>query len=197
MPFTFERLSIPDVLLILPRVFGDARGPFLETYKRSEFSAHGISEPFVQTNHSRSAAGVLRGLHYQKLPRAQGKLIAAVRGSIFDVAVDIRVGSPTYGRWVGRLLSGDNHLLLYVPPGFAHGFCVVDGPADLIYQVTEEYSPEHECGILWNDPDIGVDWPVQAPELSARDAKQPLLREADNNFLYSPTGAAGHPMANS
>lgn len=184
MPFIFERLSIPDVLLIKPRAFGDARGFFLETYKHSEFAAQGVQGPFVQTNHSHSAAGVLRGLHYQKPPRAQGKLLGVACGSIFDVAVDIRVGSPTYGAWVGAMLSSDNHHQLYVPPGFAHGYCVVDGPADLIYQVTEEYSPEHERGILWNDPDIGVDWPIEMPELSARDRAQPLLREADNNFVY-------------
>ena len=184
MPFIFERLSIPDVLLIKPRVFEDARGFFLETYKHSEFAAQGVLGPFVQVNHSHSATGVLRGLHYQKLPRAQGKLLGVAHGSIFDVAVDIRVGSPTYGAWVGAMLSSENHHQLYVPPGFAHGYCVVDGPADLIYQVTEEYSPEHERGILWNDPSIGVDWPIEMPELSARDRTQPLLREADNNLVY-------------
>ncbi|MCU0523054.1 MAG: dTDP-4-dehydrorhamnose 3,5-epimerase [Anaerolineae bacterium] len=184
MPFTFERLSIPDVVLIKPRVFGDARGFNLETYKHSDFAAQGVPERFVQVNHSHSAAGVLRGLHYQKLPRAQGKLVGVICGSIFDVAVDIRVGSPTYGVWVAAMLSGDNHHLLYIPPGFAHGFCVVDGPADVIYQMTEEYSPEHDRGVRWNDPYIGVDWPIEIPELSVKDAKQPLLEEADNNFVY-------------
>ncbi len=184
MPFTFERLDIPEVVLIRPRVHGDDRGFFLEVYKHSEFKAQGIPERFVQINHSRSAAGVLRGLHYQKDPRAQGKLLNVVRGAIFDVAVDIRAGSPTYGTWVGTLLSDANHHLLYVPPGFAHGFCVVEGPADLIYQVTEEYSVEHDRGILWNDPAIGVAWPVTSPELSAKDAVQPLLSEADNNFVF-------------
>lgn len=184
MPFTFERLSLPDVVLIRPQVFGDARGFFLETYKHSEFEMRGIPERFVQINHSRSAAGVLRGLHYQKHPKAQGKLMGVARGAIFDVAVDIRVGSPTYGTWVGTILSDGNHHLLYIPPGFAHGFCVVEGPADLIYQVTEEFSPEHDRGILWNDPAIGVEWPVAFPELSAKDAVQPLLSQADNNFVF-------------
>ena len=184
MPFTFETLRIPDVQLIKPRVFGDARGFFMETYKRTEFEAAGISGAFVQANHSRSARGVLRGLHYQKSPRAQGKLMTVVTGAIFDVAVDIRAGSPTYGAWVGEVLSGDNHHFLYVPPGFAHGFCVLSESVDLIYQVTDEYSPEHERGILWNDPEVGIEWPIQVPELSARDAVQPRLSEADNNFVY-------------
>jgi dTDP-4-dehydrorhamnose 3,5-epimerase len=184
MPFAFEALQIPEVTLVKPRVFGDARGFFLETYKRSDFQAAGIPAAFVQANHSRSARGVLRGLHYQKRPRAQAKLLTVVTGEIFDVAVDIRVGSPTYGAWVSQVLSAENHHLLYVPPGFAHGFCVLSESTDLIYQVTEEYSREHERGILWNDPEIGIKWPVQNPELSARDMAQPRLREADNNFVY-------------
>lgn len=184
MPFTFEMLQIPDVRLIIPRVFGDARGFFLETYKQTAFAAEGLNVTFVQTNHSRSTANVLRGLHYQKAPKAQAKLVTVVSGEVFDVAVDIRVGSPTYGAWVGAVLSSDNHHLLYIPPGFAHGFCVLSEVADLIYQVTDEFSSEHERGILWNDPEIGIDWPIRAPVLSPRDAAQPRLDEVDNNFVY-------------
>ncbi len=184
MPFTFTRLAIPDVILVEPRVFGDARGFFLETYKHSAFAEAGIPPHFVQTNHSHSTRGVLRGLHYQKLPAAQGKLVMAVRGEIFDVAVDIRRGSPTYGQWVGERLSAANHRLLYIPPGFAHGFCVLSEEADVIYQVTAEYAPEHDRGIRWNDPEIGIAWPIAAPILSPKDATQPLLHEADNNFVW-------------
>jgi dTDP-4-dehydrorhamnose 3,5-epimerase len=171
MPFTFTPLAISDVILIEPRVFGDDRGFFLETYQHSAFAAAGIPEVFVQHNHSHSAYGVLRGLHYQLHPVAQGKLLSVMAGEIFDVAVDIRRGSPTYGQWVGATLSG-----------FAHGFCVVSDVVDLLYQVTAEYSPAHERGILWNDPDIGVAWPVADPLLSPRDVAPPRLRDAENNF---------------
>jgi dTDP-4-dehydrorhamnose 3,5-epimerase len=184
MPFTFESLEIPEIVLIKPRIFGDGRGFFLETYKRSDFAEHGIVGTFVQTNHSRSARGVLRGLHYQKQPMAQGKLIGVAQGAIFDVAVDIRAGSPTYGQWAARTLSGENHHLLYIPPGFAHGFCVLSDYADVIYQVTVEYSAEHDRGISWNDPSIGIEWPIQEPALSAKDAQQPRLRDADSNAIY-------------
>jgi dTDP-4-dehydrorhamnose 3,5-epimerase len=184
MPFTFTPLAIPDVTLVEARAFGDDRGFFLESFKRSDFAARGLPEAFVQANHSRSTRGVLRGLHYQLQPMAQGKLVCAVRGAVFDVAVDIRRGSPTYGRWVGALLSDENHRLLYVPPGFAHGFCVLSDEADVLYQVTAEYSPEHDRGILWNDPAIGVEWPLAEPRLSPKDARQPLLADADNNFTY-------------
>jgi dTDP-4-dehydrorhamnose 3,5-epimerase len=184
MPFTFEHLELPEIVLIKPRVYGDGRGFFLETYKHSDFAEHGITGAFVQTNHSRSAQGVLRGLHYQKEPRAQGKLIGVAQGTIFDVAVDIRLGSPTYGKWAAQRLSSDNHYLLYIPPGFAHGFCVLSDYADVIYQVTAEYSEEHERGIQWNDPGIGIDWPVQVPALSGRDTCQPRLEDADNNAVY-------------
>jgi dTDP-4-dehydrorhamnose 3,5-epimerase len=184
MPFTFTPLAIPDVILIEPRVFGDDRGYFLETYKQSAFAAAGIPDVFVQYNHSHSAYGVLRGLHYQLLPMAQGKLLSVMAGEIFDVAVDIRRDSPTYGQWVGVTLSAANHHLLYVPPGFAHGFCVVSDMADLLYQVTAEYSQVYERGILWNDPDIGVAWPVAEPQLSPRDVAAPRLRDADNNFVW-------------
>ena len=185
MPFTFTHLEIPDIILIEPRVFGDARGFFLETYKYSDFEKAGVPENLVQINHSQSTAGVLRGLHYQKEPQAQGKLVSCVRGAIFDVGVDIRVGSPTYGQWVGEELSAANHRLLYIPPGFAHGFCVLSDVADVIYQVTAEYAPDLDRGIIWDDPDIGITWPIERPDLSAKDAAQPRLRDADNNFVYS------------
>jgi dTDP-4-dehydrorhamnose 3,5-epimerase len=184
MPFSFERLSIPDVVLVKPRVFGDDRGFFLETYKHSDFVDSCGSQSFVQVNHSRSEYGVLRGLHYQKPPMAQCKLVSAVRGAIFDVAVDIRQGSPTYGQWVGEVLSEENHHLLYVPRGFAHGFCVLTGVADVIYQVTAEYSPECDRGVLWNDPEIGVVWPISDPQLSPKDKIQPTLRTANPDFVY-------------
>ncbi len=185
MPFTFTRLQIPDVILIEPHVHGDARGFFVETYKQSEFAAAGIPDVFVQHNHSHSPYGVLRGLHYQLHPMAQGKLLSVAAGEIFDVAVDIRRGSPTFGQWVGVTLSADNHHLLYVPPGFAHGFCVVSDMADLLYQVTAEYSQVHERSILWNDPDIGIVWPVAEPLLSPRDVAASRLHDADNNFIWN------------
>jgi dTDP-4-dehydrorhamnose 3,5-epimerase len=182
MSFKFHRLEIPDVVLVEAVSFADDRGFFAETYKMSPFAAHGISLPFVQDNLSHSVQGVLRGLHYQKHPKAQGKLIMVLRGRIFDVAVDIRVGSPTYRRWVGVVLSADDSRLLYVPVGFAHGFCVLSEQADVLYKVTEEYAPELDRGIVWNDPAIGIQWPVAEPILSPKDAQLPLLSDADNNF---------------
>jgi dTDP-4-dehydrorhamnose 3,5-epimerase len=184
MPFQFKQLHIPEIVLIEPRRFGDDRGFFAELYKRSEFAAHGISHSFVQDNRSFSLRGVLRGLHYQEPPRAQGKLIMALTGEIFDVAVDIRQGSPTYGRWVGVTLSADNMRMLYVPMGFAHGFCVLSPGADVLYKVTEEYAPDLDQGIAWNDPEIGIEWPISQPILSPRDAQLPLLRDASNSFRY-------------
>jgi dTDP-4-dehydrorhamnose 3,5-epimerase len=183
MPFQFHRLEIPEVVLIEARQFGDARGFFAETYKHSEFAAHGIAATFVQDNWSHSARGVLRGLHYQKQPQSQGKLVMTVRGSIFDVAVDIRQGSPAYGKWVAEVLSADNLRMLYVPEGFAHGFCVLSEEADVLYKVTAEYALELDRGIIWNDPQIGIEWPTQEPLLSEKDAALPLLRDADNDFL--------------
>jgi len=184
MPFTFKRLEIPEVILIEPEVFSDERGFFMETYKYSEFASFGISERFVQDNHSRSVKGVLRGLHYQNPPKAQGKLVRVVVGEIFDVAVDIRKGSPTYGKWVGVKLSAENKRMLYIPPGFAHGFCVLSDVAEVVYKVTEEYAPESEAGIIWNDPEVGIDWPIENPMLSAKDANWPILRDAVNRFVY-------------
>lgn len=177
MPFEFERLAIPGVVLVKPRVFSDERGQFLETYKQSEFGRFGIRGPFTQGNHSISGRGVLRGLHYQRPPKAQGKLVRVVVGEIFDVGVDIRQGSPTYGKWVGERLSAENKRMLYIPPGFAHGFCVLNELAEVLYKTTEEYSLEHDAGIRWNDPEIGIQWPIEHPILSAKDAALPTLRE--------------------
>lgn len=182
MAFRFQRLELPEVLLIEPEVHRDSRGWFCETYKRSEFARFGLEAPLVQENHSFSLAGVLRGLHYQNPPRAQGKLVRAVAGEIFDVAVDIRKDSCTYKRWVAVHLSAENRRMLYIPPGFAHGFCVVSEVAEVVYQTTEEYAPELEAGIRWNDPELGIEWPVRQPILSPRDATLPLLAEADNQF---------------
>ncbi|MDR7417225.1 MAG: dTDP-4-dehydrorhamnose 3,5-epimerase [Armatimonadota bacterium] len=185
MPFVFLPLEIPDVVLIRARAFPDARGFFLETYRRSEFERHGIPVTFVQDNFSRSVRrGILRGLHYQKAPRAQGKLVMVLRGAIYDVAVDIRRGSPTYGRWVAVTLSEQEHTMLYVPPGFAHGFCVLSEGADVLYKCTEEYDPALDRGIRWDDPDLGIPWPVKDPLLSEKDRAWPPLREADHNFVY-------------
>jgi dTDP-4-dehydrorhamnose 3,5-epimerase len=184
MPFRFSRLELPEVVLIEPRVFPDERGFFMETYKYSEFSANGIAERFVQANHSHSPRRTLRGLHYQKLPRPQGKLVRVVVGEIFDVVVDIRQGSPRYGRWLAVDLSAENKKMLYVPPGFAHGACVVSSEATLLYSVTEEYAPECEAGIAWNDPKLSIRWPFEQPLLSARDRTLPYLSNADNNFVY-------------
>ncbi len=184
MPFTFKKLDIPDVVLIQPRVFGDERGFFLETYKRSEFLNAGIDLDLTQANHSRSRRGILRGLHYQLDPRAQGKLVRVSRGAIFDVAVDIRKGSPYFGKWVGAELSGGNMFMLWVPPGFAHGFATLEDDTDVLYSATDEYSPEHDGGIIWNDPDISVKWPLENPVVSDKDAHLPSLKEARNNFIY-------------
>ncbi len=185
MSFQFQRLDIPDVVLIQGQGFEDQRGVFMEIYKRSVFSANGIGESFVQDNYSHSVQGVLRGLHYQKPPQAQAKLVSVLRGEIFDVAVDIRRGSPTHGRWVGKVLSAKNNRLLYIPVGFAHGFCVLSKAADVLYKVTAEYAPELDRGILWNDPAIGIRWPIENPTVSPKDAELPPLQLADNDFLHT------------
>jgi dTDP-4-dehydrorhamnose 3,5-epimerase len=164
--------------------FSDERGFFLESYKKSDFDANNIFSQFVQDNHSHSSRGVLRGLHYQKNPKAQGKLIRVINGEIFDVAVDIRKGSPFYGRWVGEFLSAQKLNLLFIPPGFAHGFCVTSQTADILYKSTDEYAPEFERGILWNDPSINILWPIAEPILSPKDKQLPTLKSADNNFVF-------------
>lgn len=162
--------AIPDVMVIEPKVFGDARGFFFESFNQQAFNeTTGTSVSFVQDNHSRSAQGVLRGLHYQ-LQQPQGKLVRVVRGAVFDVAVDIRRSSPTFGQWVGVELSEDNHQQLWVPAGFAHGFVVLSETADFLYKTTDYYAPAHERCIAWNDPAIGIDWPADiSPQLSAKD----------------------------
>lgn len=187
MPFRFQPLQIPEVVLIEPKSFQDDRGFFRETYRQSDFVAAGIPGAFVQDNHSHSVRGVVRGLHYQNPPQAQGKLICVLRGRIFDVAVDIRRGSPTFGRWVGQDL-GENGSLLYIPPGFAHGFCALSEEADVLYKVTAEYNAALDRGIAWNDPGIAVRWPVAAPVLSPKDARLPLLKDADVLLCYGGEG---------
>ncbi len=184
MPFEFIPLDIPDVILVRATRFLDDRGFFVETYRRDDFAAHGIAESFVQDNYSRSTRGVLRGLHYQKDPHAQGKLIQVLDGEIYDVAVDLRLGSPTYRQWVGARLSDARSELLYVPPGFAHGFCVLSDVADFTYKCTAIYAPETYRGIAWDDPDLDIPWPVKNPILSQRDQNLPRLKDADNNFIF-------------
>lgn len=178
MPFEFERLSVNDIILVKPKVFGDNRGFFMETYKKSDFVKNGITVDFVQDNHSKSARGVLRGLHYQASPKAQAKLVRCARGKIFDVGVDIRPNSATFGKWAGAILSEENKHMLFIPAGFAHGFAVLSDEAELIYKAGDEFSLEHDRGILWNDPDIGIDWGIDfEPILSEKDAKQPRLKD--------------------
>jgi dTDP-4-dehydrorhamnose 3,5-epimerase len=185
MPFKFTKLAIPEVIIVEAQAFPDERGFFMESFKESNFIANGIHTKFVQDNHSHSIKRVLRGLHYQKNPKAQAKLVMVVRGEIFDVAVDIRKGSPTYGKWVGETISEKNHKLFYVPEGFAHGFCVLSDEADVIYKVNQEYSAENDRGILWNDPKINVKWPLDNLIVSDKDKQHPLLENADINFVYS------------
>jgi dTDP-4-dehydrorhamnose 3,5-epimerase len=184
MPFIFKKLEIPEILLIEAKSFLDSRGFFMESYQKSVFDKNGITTNFVQDNFSHSIKGVLRGLHYQKNPKAQAKLVSALRGEIFDIAVDIRKNSPTYGKWVGEILSDQNHNLLYIPEGFAHGFCVLSNEADVLYKVNNEYSPEHEKGIIWNDPEINISWPINEPILHEKDQGLTSLQNADNDFVY-------------
>ena len=178
----FTPLAIPEVVLIEPKVFGDSRGFFLESFKQELFNqATGTQHDFIQDNHSRSSKGVLRGLHYQLNPHAQGKLVRVITGAVFDVAVDIRRSSPTFGRWVGAELTAENHHQLWIPPGFAHGFVVLSDTADFVYKTTAYYAPETDRGILWNDPDIGIEWPqLDIPfSLSDKDQKQPVFKLAE------------------
>ena len=184
MSFTFEPLAIPEVVLVKPLVRRDARGFFMETYKRSAFCEAGITATFVQDNTSRSSRGTLRGLHYQLPPAAHAKLVSVVAGEVLDVAVDIRRGSPFYGRWVSAVLSETNKHQLFVPVGFAHGFLVRSETADVTYKISHEYSPEHDRGVVWNDPALGIDWGLLEPLLSERDREQPPLAAADNSFVY-------------
>lgn len=191
MPFDFEPIAdLPDVIKIHPRIFTDSRGWFMEAYKRSVFAEKGLPEEFVQRNHSRSEArGVLRGLHYQLEPRAQGKLVRCVAGAVFDVAVDIRRGSPTFGAWVGAELTAENHVMLWIPAGFAHGFCTLHTGSELLYDATAEYSTEHDRAIRWDDAALGIDWPVTDPILARKDRNAPALDDADNNFVWAGASA--------
>lgn len=178
----FTPLAIPDVLLIEPKVFGDTRGFFLESFRQDLFSqATGTNHEFIQDNHSRSSKGVLRGLHYQLPPYAQGKLVRVVSGAVFDVAVDIRRNSSSFGKWVGTKLTAESQHQLWIPPGFAHGFVVLSESADFVYKTTAYYAPESERGLLWSDADVGIQWPELdvALSLSDKDQKQPLLQQAD------------------
>ncbi len=182
--------GLPGVVVIEPRIFRDDRGYFLETWSAAGFGARGLPTTFAQDNLSRSAVGVLRGLHYQ-FPTGQGKLVGVSRGRVFDVAVDIRVGSPTFGRWVGEILAAEDGRQLYIPPGFAHGFQVIgDEPALFSYKCTEGYDPAGQCSILWDDPEIGIDWPGESPLLSPKDAEAPRLRDVPESRLprYAPPG---------
>ncbi len=184
---TITPTAIPDVKLVTPRKFGDARGFFMETYQRSKFASGGIACEFVQDNHAMSAAPfTLRGLHFQKPPYAQAKLVRVVRGSVLDVAVDIRRGSPTFGRWVGELLSAANAAQLFVPVGFAHGYVTLEPDTEVLYKVDNVYAPTHEGGLLWNDPAAGIDWRLSGhdPILNDRDRKLPRLSELELCFNY-------------
>ncbi len=171
-------MSLPEVLLVEPKRFGDARGYFIETWHEQRYAAVGIELAFVQDNLSRSARGILRGLHLQH-PNAQGKLVYVLEGEVFDVAVDVRVGSPNFGKWTGALLSGADHRQLWIPPGFAHGFCVTSENAMFAYKCTALYSAADELGVAWNDPALAIPWPVAAPQLSAKDATLPRLADID------------------
>jgi dTDP-4-dehydrorhamnose 3,5-epimerase len=182
MSFSFHPLSIRDVVLVRPERHLDDRGFFKEVYRHSDFASAGIDATFVQDNLTRSVHGALRGLHYQLPPSAQGKLISVVRGAIYDVAVDLRAGGPTYKKWVARTLDVEMGDMLWIPPGFAHGYCVLSETADVLYKVTEDYAPELTRGIRWNDPALGIQWPIEDPVLSDADRAQPPLSRAENPF---------------
>jgi dTDP-4-dehydrorhamnose 3,5-epimerase len=180
MPYTVTPTAIPDVLVLEPKVFGDARGFFFESFNARDFrEVTNLNVDFVQDNHSKSAKGVLRGLHYQ-IQHPQGKLVRVAQGAVFDVAVDLRKSSPTFGRWVGEVLSAENHKQLWVPPGFAHGFVVLSESAEFLYKTTEYWYPEHERSLLWNDPSVGIKWPIDfEPYLASKDAAGSLFGQAD------------------
>lgn len=171
------KTALPGVFMVQPRVYADERGFFLETFHATKFRDAGLPDHFVQDNQSRSRLGVLRGLHYQE-PNGQGKLVRCPRGAVWDVAVDVRVGSPFFGKWVGVELNEENSRMLWVPPGFAHGFCTMKDDSDVLYKCTAAWDPATERGIAWNDPDIGIHWPVAEPLLSPKDAAAPRLKDA-------------------
>jgi len=179
----FIPTALKEVVIIEPRVFVDPRGFFMETYRKSRFVEGGIEVDFVQCNHSRSSRGVLRGLHYQ-VEKPQGKLVRVIRGAVYDVAVDIRHGSPTFGHWVGVELSEMNKRQLYVPVGFAHGFCVLSDEAEFLYSVTDYWHPAGERGLMWNDPDVNIAWPINDPVLSDKDQRNPRFKDMGRDFRF-------------
>lgn len=186
-------LDIPEVKLITPKRFGDARGFFMETFSAPKLAEHGIERDWVQDNHSLSAKpGVLRGLHFQAPPHAQAKLVRVVKGRVWDVAVDIRVGSPTFGKWVSAELSADNDQQMFIPEGFAHGFITLEPDTEFLYKVSSNYAPQADGGVMWNDPDLNLPWPIDdldgGPQLSEKDAVLPKLADLDSPFVYSHTG---------
>ncbi len=180
-----DATPLPGVLVVTPRVFGDARGFFLETFHLEKYAKAGIPGPFVQDNWSHSSRNTLRGLHFQN-PNAQGKLVSCTRGAVFDVAVDVRVGSPHFGKWFGLELSPENKKQLWIPPGFAHGFVALTDDADFLYKCTALYAPDCEHSVLWNDPAIGIDWPTREPLLSKKDLEAPVLAKAPRLPTYTP-----------
>ena len=187
MPFEFRRLEIPDLILIKPKVFKDDRGFFAETYKKDDFEEAGIKGEFVQDNHSKSSYGVLRGLHFQREPYAQAKIVRCIRGVVYDVAVDLRKSSPTFGEYLGMILSENNHRQLYIPRGYAHGFLALSDLAEVVYKVDNVYYPECEGGLIWDDPDVEISWPIDDPILAKRDSIWPTLSrlaEMDRLFKY-------------
>lgn len=177
MPFEFTNLAIPDVVLVTPKVFPDNRGYFMESFKASDFGRANLPVNFTQDNFSFSRKGVIRGLHYQNNPKAQGKLVSVLRGSVWDVAIDIRRNSPTFMKWVAKELDDNNHYMLYIPPGFAHGFVTLSEDVNLLYKCTNEYDAHADAGIRWNDPDIAVTWPINKPVVSEKDSALPFLKE--------------------
>ena len=184
MAFCFTKLEIPEIIYIESDIHSDRRGCFSEMYKYPEFQKNGIDKTFIQMNQSKSLKGVLRGLHYQKNPMAQGKMVSVVDGEIFNAVVDIRKGSTTYGKWIGVTLNDEKKQMMYIPEGFAHGFCVLSETAQVIYYCTEIYASQYVCGILWSDPELSISWPIKNPILSDQDAELPLLNRADNNFDF-------------
>jgi dTDP-4-dehydrorhamnose 3,5-epimerase len=184
MPVEMRETEIPAVLEFIPKVFSDARGFFTETYNRDTWTEKGFHEDFIQDNLSLSCKGTLRGLHYQIEPQPMGKLVRAIRGAVFDVAVDLREGSPTFGKYVGRELNADNGIMLWVPVGFAHGFVALEDDTMVYYKCTGTHCPETERALNYQDPDIGIDWPIEATVVTEKDANAPMLGEAEYNFRY-------------
>ena len=184
MPFEFKQLIIPEIILIIPKRFADIRGVFAETYKKSDFKNNNIDFEFIQDNYSISKKGVIRGLHYQLNPKAQGKLVRVTNGSLLDIAVDIRKKSPTYGEYTSIVLSSENDQMLWVPLGFAHGFLSLEDNTEFCYKTTQEYSKEHERGINYKDPEINIYWDYKNPIVSEKDSKLPYLKDCENNFYY-------------